>query len=61
MNNIYFYLAMVTGGLIFLLIFIDIVSDFWYWYQTEEMIRLHKQAAIMNRIRKGKKNHGNKV
>lgn len=61
MTNIYFYLAMVTGGLIVLLIFIDIISDFWYWYQTEEMIRLYKQAAIMNRMRKERKHHGNKI
>lgn len=56
--NIWAYLSLATGCLIILVIFIDVLADVWYRYETDEMIRQHKQNKILNRIRKEGKEHG---
>ena len=44
MMNIWAYLSLATGCLIVLVIFIDVLADVWYRYETDEMIKRCKRA-----------------
>lgn len=61
MNNIFVYLSLTTGGLVILLIFIDIVSDFVYIWETDSMRMQHNRQRIMHKIRMRGQRHGNKI